>query len=135
MPAIPAEPDRQAVRQEMKQARQAFHHLVDHATVADLRRPSDGIRWTNEQLLFHMLFGYLITRTLLVLARTFGQLPDRASAEFVRLLDAARTPFEHGQLRGILPRRADHPCLPHGSQVRPGDRRAPEPVAPARFPP
>ena len=52
-----AEPDRQAVREEMKQARQAFHRLLDHATVADLRRPSNGTRWTNELLLFHMLFG------------------------------------------------------------------------------
>jgi DinB superfamily len=93
MTAIPAEPDRQAVRQEMEQARQAFHDLLDHATVADLRRPTDGTRWTNEQLLFHMLFGYLIVRTLLVLARIFGRLPGGASAAFAWLLDAARTPF------------------------------------------
>jgi hypothetical protein len=44
----PAEPDRQPVRQEMEQARQAFYHLLDHATVADVRRPSDGTSWTNE---------------------------------------------------------------------------------------
>jgi hypothetical protein len=85
--------DREAVREEMERARHEFHRLLDHATVADLRRPSYGTRWTNEQLLFHMLFGYLIVRALLVLARIFGRLPDRASTAFARLLDTARTPF------------------------------------------
>ena len=51
MSTIPAKPDRQAVREEMERARQTFHRLLDHATVADLRRPSNGTRWTNEQLL------------------------------------------------------------------------------------
>jgi len=89
----PAESDRAAVREQLERARQTFHHLLDHATAADLRRPSDGTRWTNEQLLFHMLFGYLIVRALLVIARILGRLPDRASTTFARMLDAARTPF------------------------------------------
>src|ERR1019366_3004905 len=89
MSAIPAEPDRQAVREEMERSRQTFHRLLDHATVADLRRPSNGTRWTNEQLLFHMLLGYLIVRALLVLARIFGRLPDGASRAVARLLGPA----------------------------------------------
>lgn len=55
MSTIRTEPDRQAVREEMEQARQTFHRLLDHATVADLRRRSNGTKWTNEQLLFQML--------------------------------------------------------------------------------
>lgn len=31
--------------------------LLDGATDAGLRRPSNGARWTNEQLMFHMLLG------------------------------------------------------------------------------
>lgn len=93
MSAIPAEPGRQAVREEMERARQTFHRLLEHAPAADLHRPADGTRWTNEQLLFHMLFGYLIVRALLVLARIFGRLPGGASTAFARLLDTARTPF------------------------------------------
>ena len=100
MSATLAEPDRRAVREEMEQARQTFHRLLDNATVADLRRPSDGTKWTNEQLLFHMLFGYLIVRALLVLARIFSRLPDPASRAFARLLDAARTPFDVVNYRG-----------------------------------
>lgn len=78
----------------MEQARQTFHRLLDNATVTDLRKPTNGAKWTNEQLLFHMLFCYLIIPTLLVLARIFSRLPDPASRAFARLLDAARTPFD-----------------------------------------
>jgi hypothetical protein len=88
-----ADLDRDAVREEMEQARQEFHHLLGHATEADLRRPSAGTKWTNQQLLFHMLFGYLIVRALLVLVRAFELLPDAASKAYARLLDSARTPF------------------------------------------
>jgi DinB family protein len=78
----------------MEQVRLDFHQLVDHATPADLRKPSDGTRWTNQQLLFHMLFGYIVVRALLVLVRVFGLLPDSASKAFARLLNSARRPFD-----------------------------------------
>jgi len=93
-PDPPAAVDRAALRAEMEQARHDFRRLAGDATPADLRRPSDGTKWTNQQLLFHMLFGYLIVRALLVLARVFGLLPDRASKAFARLLDSARRPFD-----------------------------------------
>ena len=73
----PAALDRAAVRAEMDQARADFRRLVSDATPADLRRLSDGTRWTNQQLLFHMLLGYLITRALLILARIFSRLRAR----------------------------------------------------------
>ena len=42
---------------EMERARVDFRHLLDDATSAELRAGTDGTKWTNEQLLFHMLFG------------------------------------------------------------------------------
>jgi hypothetical protein len=56
--------ERTVVHQELEAARAAFHDLVDRATEADLQRRSDGTRWTNKQLLFRMLLGYLILRAL-----------------------------------------------------------------------
>ena len=85
--------DRAAAREEMEQASQDFSHLVARATAADLRLRSEGTRWTNRQLLFHMLFGYLIVRALLVLARFFSRFPPAAGKAFARLLDSARKPF------------------------------------------
>jgi hypothetical protein len=85
--------DRHAIVNEMDQARQTFHRLLDQATDTSLRRKSNGTKWTNEQLLFHMLFGYLITRALLILVLIFGRLPDGASKAFAQLLDAIHGPF------------------------------------------
>jgi hypothetical protein len=93
-PDPPAAVDRAALRAEMQQARHDFRRLIADATPADLRRPSDGTKWTNQQLLFHMLLGYLIVRALLVLARVFGLLPDGAGKAFARLLDSAHKPFD-----------------------------------------
>ncbi len=90
----PAAAELAAVRAEMEQARLDFHRLVSEAAPADLRRPSQGTRWTNRQLLFHMLFGYLVVRALLVLVRVFGRLPDAASRAFASLLDSAHRPFD-----------------------------------------
>jgi hypothetical protein len=111
--------DRAAVRAEMEQARHDFRQLIRDATPEDLRRPSDGTKWTNQQLLFHMLFGYLIVRALLVLVRLFGHLPDGASKALARLLDSAHKPFDVinylGSCAGAriipprrMPRKLDH---------------------------
>lgn len=67
--------DRQAVHEELERVRATFHRLLDGASEADLRRPTKGTRWTNEQLLFHMLFGYILMRPLLLLIRIFGRFP------------------------------------------------------------
>ncbi|GAA2462848.1 hypothetical protein [Streptomyces macrosporus] len=55
---------------------------------------SRGARWTNGQLLWHMLFGYLIVRVLLVVTRLFARLPRGVSMGFARLLNAATGPFD-----------------------------------------
>jgi hypothetical protein len=86
--------DREAVHRELDAARTTFHRLVDSATAADLRRPSNGTRWNNKQLLFHMLLGYLILRALTRLVRVFGRLPVSVSRAFARVLNAATKPFD-----------------------------------------
>lgn len=86
--------DRQAVRDDYARARQTFHALVDTTSPTDLARRTSGTRWTNRELLWHMLFGYVVTRILLVLARVFSLLPRRLSRGFARLLDAGTRPFD-----------------------------------------
>jgi hypothetical protein len=85
--------DRQAIHDEMERARATFHQLLDGASKADLKQRSRGTRWNNHQLLFHMLFGYLVVRVLLSLVRAFGRLPDSASRMFARALNATARPF------------------------------------------
>ncbi|MFD7321653.1 DinB family protein [Streptomyces sp. NPDC059875] len=86
--------DRQAVLDDYARARRTFHALLDEATPADLARPTRGTRWTNGQLLWHMLFGYLIARVLLGLARVFSRLPRGMNKGFARLLDAGTQAFD-----------------------------------------
>jgi DinB superfamily len=85
--------DRQVVRDEVQQAQLRFHHLLDSATVAELSQPSNGTKWTNGQLLFHMLFGYLIVVRLLALVRIFGRLPSGVSRVFAGALEASTSSF------------------------------------------
>ncbi|WP_406422476.1 DinB family protein [Streptomyces sp. NBC_00873] len=86
--------DRHAVYQEYERARQTFHRLLDSASKDDLARPTRDTKWSNEQLLWHMLFGYMVVQALLILVRVFGRLPRRASKLFARVLDAATVPFD-----------------------------------------
>jgi len=86
--------DRQAVHEQWERDRATFHELLAGATARDLRRGSRGTRWTNRQLLFHLLFGYQVVRALLVLVRVFGRLPDSVSRGFARVLNASSAPFD-----------------------------------------
>ncbi|MBZ2194777.1 DinB family protein [Occultella gossypii] len=83
--------DVRQIEQELESARRTFHDLVAQASPESLRRRSDGTRWTNRQLLYHMVFGYLIVRTLVPLVRTLGRLGW--SRRFAAALDACRGPF------------------------------------------
>ena len=79
------------IQQQMEQARLDFHELVKRASAEDLRRRSAGTRWTNRQVLFHMVFGYLIVRPLLPLVHALGRLGW--SRRFAAALNAADRPF------------------------------------------
>jgi len=103
--------DHETIYEELLRARVTFRRHLEGASREDLARPTDGTRWTNQQLLFHMLLGYLIMRPLFVLARIFARLPAGNSRVFARLLDAATGPFNWVNYLGscagaaIFPRR------------------------------
>ncbi|CAM4337969.1 DinB family protein [Nocardia ninae] len=88
-----AEIDRSPIHAELERVRADLHRLLDSAMPADFDRVSDGTRWTNEQLLFHMVFGYMVVQRLLILMRLFDRLPPRISRGYARLLDAGTRPF------------------------------------------
>jgi hypothetical protein len=98
--------DRQAVHDELGCVQADFHRLLAQSNSLGLSQRTTGTRWTNEQLLFHMLFGYIIVRALLVLVTVFGWLPDGFSRVYARLLNAATGPFDFINYLG--PRAAVH---------------------------
>ena len=93
---------RREIHDELDRVCADFVQLIDRAPVTEMRRPTDGTMWTNEQLLFHMLFGYLLVRNLLPMVRSFSRLPDSASRRFAQALNAATGPFHHVNYLGSL---------------------------------
>jgi hypothetical protein len=81
------------VHEELERARRDLHALVERSAPDELGHRTVGTRWTNGQMLFHMLLGYLVVRTLLRLVRTMGRLPDAVSLAFAAVLNAGSRPF------------------------------------------
>ncbi|MGH3654355.1 DinB family protein [Glutamicibacter sp.] len=59
-----------------------------------LKNRSEGTRWTNEQLLFHMVFGYMVVRALIPLVHLLIKCPPWISSAFCKLLNFG-TPLFH----------------------------------------
>ena len=75
-------------------ARRALDHWLGSASVADLRRKSNGTRWSNEELLFHMVFGYMVVRALLPMVHVISRLPKPVGTAFAAVLNAGTRPFD-----------------------------------------
>jgi hypothetical protein len=95
--------DRRDIDTDLERVAIDFHELLDAATVDELRDPTSGTKWTNEQLLFHMLFGFLLVRALVVLIKAFARLPDAVSRAFAAALNAGTRPFHAINYLSALP--------------------------------
>src|SRR4051812_3874192 len=85
--------DKDQICAELDRVRRDFRELLRTAAVGELWQPTDGTKWNNEQLLFHMLFGYLLVRNLRLLVWGFSRLPEGVSRRFAALLNAGTRPF------------------------------------------
>lgn len=84
---------RDSVHDELERARLTFHALVANASPHALNRRTNGTRWTNEQLLFHMVLGYGVVRVLLPLVSFMARLPKAVSRAWASALNAGTGPF------------------------------------------
>ncbi len=127
--------DRQGIAADLFACRADLHELLVGATPERLRARSDGTAWTNEQLLFHMVFGFLVVRRLLPLVRFMSARPVSVRGAFAGLLDAGRRPFHwvnyagscggalvfnHARMGWLLDRTIDH--LVHSLRLEPEER-------------
>ena len=85
--------DGASLASELERARRDFHKLLTTVGDDEWTKPTEGTRWTNEQLLFHMVFGYMVVQRLLIIVRVLSHLPDWVSRWFARILNAASPPF------------------------------------------
>jgi hypothetical protein len=79
---------------EYEAAGREFHRLLDTLSPEEFDGPSIGTKWSNEQLLFHMLFGYMILRALQWLVRVVSRMPKPVGRGFARLLNWSTPPFD-----------------------------------------
>ena len=86
--------DREAVVAEYRRNCTELESTLAGISSEALHRRSAGTRWTNEELLYHMVFGYVVVLALLPLVRTFGRLPVPVNRAFARLLNAGTGPFD-----------------------------------------
>ncbi len=86
--------DRDDMSANLERARVEFHRLLDATQSEDWAKPTSGTRWNNEQLLFHIVFGYMVVLRLLVLVKIFSRLPNRVSRTYANILDVATRPFD-----------------------------------------
>ena len=87
-------PTKEQILAEYTRARRELEAWLDSATAEDLRRTSNGTKWTNEELLFHMVFGYMVVRALLPLVHTVSRLPEPVGKGFAAVLNAATGAFD-----------------------------------------
>jgi hypothetical protein len=85
--------DKREIDADMDRVAADFRDLVDVATPAELRAPTTGTKWTNRELLFHMLFGFLLVRALVVLVKGLGRLPQAISGVMAAAMNAGTRPF------------------------------------------
>lgn len=94
--------DKQLVHDELDRIQADVHHLLTTATPADLARPTSGTRWTNEQLLFHMLVEYIAVGSPLIgVVRVLGRAPRGVSRALARLQNAATRTVNVINYRGV----------------------------------
>ncbi|MCT9624804.1 DinB family protein [Pseudarthrobacter equi] len=81
------------VRAELLWIAADFSKIVHTASALELGWPSNGTRWTNRQLLFHMALGQNITLSAIPLFGLFSRLPPAASRNWSHLLDSCAGPY------------------------------------------
>ena len=89
-----SEAKRSQLRSELEAARDEFHAMVEAIPEHAWIQPSHNRGWTNGQVLFHVLLGFLLVSPLVRLLVIFGHLPQIVGRFFAGLLNLS-TPIFH----------------------------------------
>ena len=84
---------RAQLRADLELARQEFHTLVSSIPDQAWTQPSRNAGWNNDQLVFHILLGFILVQPLSFVLIFFGHLPDVCSQIFAGILNLATPLF------------------------------------------
>ena len=90
------------LRADLSSARSTFQALIDSLSEEDLRRRSNIPGWTNQQVLFHMAFGFILLPSLVRMIKFWALFPRGFSRPFAAALDASTPLFNW--INGLGPR-------------------------------
>jgi len=93
---------KECIRKELEAARSGFHTLLDSVTAQSWYERSDNPAWTNGQLLFHILLGFILVQPLVRIMWLFARLPRQCSKGFAALLNLSTPLFS--RVNAIGPR-------------------------------
>ena len=99
-----SETTRTRLKAELLAAHQEFHAMAAAIPEHGWAAPSNNPGWTNGQVLFHVLLGFLLVPPLARLLVLFGHLPRSWGRAFAGLLNLA-TPLFH-RINALGPRAA-----------------------------
>src|SRR5215213_9738038 len=102
MSAMKSDETRSVIRSRLDQARSEFHELLSSLSEADLKRRSKNEGWTNGEILFHIMFAFILILTLVPMLRFWSRLPKRYSKVFANVLNFSTVPFNW--INGLAPR-------------------------------
>lgn len=64
-----------------------YHALLDSFSTTTLKRRSHNPGWSNKEILFHMLLGFIVVSILFPMVKVFARLPNSFSQVFAGLLN------------------------------------------------
>src|SRR5215213_4472758 len=102
MPTTKHEETRRAIKSRLAQTRSEFHILLDSFSDGDLEKRSNNEGWTNGEILFHMMFAFILILTLVPMMRFWSRLPNPYSKKFADILNFFIMPFNW--INGLAPR-------------------------------
>ena len=78
---------RERARAELEFAHCRFHALLDSLSEAEWAAPSRNPAWTNGQLVYHILFAFILVPSLFWMIKFWSRLPTRYSRGFAQVLN------------------------------------------------
>lgn len=84
---------KQKIRNEFEVTREEYHSLLKSFSENDLKRRSNNQGWTNKEVLFHILLGFIVVTLLFPMVKLFAKLPNTYSKIFASMLNASTPIF------------------------------------------
>ncbi len=102
MPSMNSDETKSDIKAKLAQSRSEFHALLASLSEEDLKRRSKNEGWTNGEILFHMVFAFILILTLAPMIRFWSRLPKQYSKKFANILNFSTVPFNW--VNGLAPR-------------------------------